>query len=105
MSTVNNPTIDHNEMAGAIYFDLGGHYSVNDRFTAFVKIDNLLDRDPTASPQTNTASTSTPRSTTRSAAPIVRACATTSEGTMMDLATLAVVLAGNIVGQVVGLVA
>ncbi len=54
VSTVNNPTIDHNEMAGALYFDLGAHYSVSDKLTAFAKIDNLLDRDPTASPQTNT---------------------------------------------------
>lgn len=54
VSTVNNPTIDRNEMAGALYFDLGGYYSVSDKFTTFVKIDNLLDRDPVASPQTNT---------------------------------------------------
>jgi len=54
VSTVNNPTIDHNEMAGALYFDLGGHYSVSDKLDAFVKIDNLLDRDPADSPQTNT---------------------------------------------------
>ena len=54
ISTVNNPTIDHNEMAGALYFDLGGYYSVSDKLTGFVKVDNLLDRDPAASPQTNT---------------------------------------------------
>ena len=54
LSTVNNPTIDRNEMAGALYFDLGGYYSVSDKLNAFIKIDNLLDRDPVASPQTNT---------------------------------------------------
>lgn len=54
VSTVNNPTINYNEMAGALYFDLGGHYSVSDKLSAFVKIDNLFDRDPVASPQTNT---------------------------------------------------
>jgi iron complex outermembrane recepter protein len=54
VSTVNNPTIDRNEMAGALYFDLGGYYSVSEKLVAFAKIDNLLDRDPVASPQTNT---------------------------------------------------
>jgi iron complex outermembrane recepter protein len=54
VSTVNNPTINDNHMAGAIYFDLGGRYSVTDKLTAFVKVDNLFDRDPVAAPQTNT---------------------------------------------------
>jgi iron complex outermembrane recepter protein len=54
VSTVNSPTINDNHMAGAIYFDLGGRYSVTDKLTAFVKVDNLFDRDPVAAPQTNT---------------------------------------------------
>jgi outer membrane receptor protein involved in Fe transport len=54
VSTVNSPTINYNHMAGAFYLDLGGRYSVTDRLTAFVKIDNVFDRDPTPAPQTNT---------------------------------------------------
>jgi outer membrane receptor protein involved in Fe transport len=41
-------------MAGAFYLDLGARYSVTEEISAFIKIDNLLDRDPVASPQTNT---------------------------------------------------
>jgi iron complex outermembrane receptor protein len=54
VSTVNNPTLNYDHMAGALYFDVGGRYSVTDKLTAFVKVDNLFDRDPVASPQTNT---------------------------------------------------
>lgn len=54
VSTVNNPTINYNKMAGALYLDIGARYYVSDKLTAFVKVDNLLDRDPTPSPQTNT---------------------------------------------------
>ena len=54
VSTVNNPTLNYNHMAGAFYVDLGGRYSVTDKLTAFVKIDNLFDRDPVPAPQTNT---------------------------------------------------
>jgi iron complex outermembrane recepter protein len=54
VSTVNSPTLNDNHMAGALYFDLGGRYSVTDSLTAFIKVDNLFDRDPVAAPQTNT---------------------------------------------------
>jgi outer membrane receptor protein involved in Fe transport len=54
VSTVNNPTINDNHMPGALYFDLGGRYSLTDKLVAFVKVDNLFDRDPAAAPQTNT---------------------------------------------------
>lgn len=54
VSTVNNPTINYNHMAGALYFDLGARYSVTDKLTTFFKIDNLLNRDPVPSPGTNT---------------------------------------------------
>ncbi len=54
VSTVNNPTIDRNFMAGAFYFDIGGSVNVTSRFNAYFKVDNLFDRDPTPSPQTNT---------------------------------------------------
>jgi outer membrane receptor protein involved in Fe transport len=54
VSTVTNPTINYNKMAGAFYVDLGARYTFGDSLSAFVKIDNLFDRDPVASPQTNT---------------------------------------------------
>jgi iron complex outermembrane recepter protein len=53
-AAVNNPTINNNHMAGALYLDLGGRYSITDSLTTFVKIDNVLNRDPVAAPQTNT---------------------------------------------------
>ena len=54
VSTVNNPTLNDNHMAGEFYFDLGARYSPTDSLTAFVKIDNVFNRDPAPSPQTNT---------------------------------------------------
>jgi iron complex outermembrane receptor protein len=54
VSTVNRPTINRNHMAGAFYLDFGARYSVTDMLAAFVKVDNVFDRDPVASPQTNT---------------------------------------------------
>lgn len=54
VSTGNNPTINRNHMAGAFYFDVGGSYNISDQLTGYFKIDNLLDKDPVPSPQTNT---------------------------------------------------
>ncbi len=54
VSTGNNPTINYNHMAGAFYVDVGGSYNITDQMQAYFKIDNLMDRDPVASPQTNT---------------------------------------------------
>jgi outer membrane receptor protein involved in Fe transport len=54
VSTVNNPTINYNKMSGALYLDVGARYYATEKLTAFFKIDNLLDRDPTPMPQTNT---------------------------------------------------
>lgn len=54
VSTGNNPTINYNQMAGAFYVDVGGSYDISDQVSAYFKIDNLLDRDPPPSPQTNT---------------------------------------------------
>lgn len=54
VSTVNNPTIDYNHMAGAFYFDVSGSYNITPKISAFFKVDNLFNRDPTPSPQTNT---------------------------------------------------
>ena len=54
VSTTNNPTINYNHMAGAFYLDLGARYSISDGMTAFVKVDNVFNKDPAAAPQTNT---------------------------------------------------
>ncbi|SEN44610.1 TonB-dependent Receptor Plug Domain [Sphingomonas gellani] len=54
VSTVNNPTIDRNFMAGAFYFDVGGSVNLANKLTAYFKVDNLFNRDPEPSPQTNT---------------------------------------------------
>ena len=53
-AAVNNPTINFNTMPGAFYLDLGGRYSVTDKLTAFIKVDNVFDKDPVPAPQTNT---------------------------------------------------
>jgi iron complex outermembrane recepter protein len=53
-AAVNNPSINYNHMAGAFYLDLGGRFSFTDSLTAFVKIDNVFDKDPVPAPQTNT---------------------------------------------------
>ncbi|NIJ35185.1 outer membrane receptor protein involved in Fe transport [Sphingomonas oligoaromativorans] len=54
VSTNNNPTIDYNKMKGAFYFDVGGSYNVTKLWQVYFKVDNLFNRDPTPSPQTNT---------------------------------------------------
>ena len=41
-------------MPGAFYLDFGGRYSVSESLTAFIKIDNVFNKDPVAAPQTNT---------------------------------------------------
>ncbi len=80
ISTVNNPTINDNTMPGALYIDLGGRYAVTDKLQAFVKIDNLFNKDPAASPQTNTGIDVNPaRSTTCSGGRIASASVTTSK--------------------------
>jgi outer membrane receptor protein involved in Fe transport len=53
-STNNNPTINYNKMKGAFYFDLGASYNITKMWQMYVKVDNLFNRDPTGSPQTNT---------------------------------------------------
>ncbi len=54
VSTNNNPTIDYNHMSGATYVDISGSYKFGKGLQAYFKVDNLLNRDPTPSPQTNT---------------------------------------------------
>ncbi|WP_426011722.1 TonB-dependent receptor plug domain-containing protein [Caulobacter sp. DWR2-3-1b2] len=50
----NYPTIDYNQMKGATYVDVSGSYKVTKDLQAYFKVANLLNRDPTPSPQTNT---------------------------------------------------
>lgn len=54
VSTSQHPTIDNNHMDGALYWDVGGSYKLTSKLTAYFKIDNLFNRSPTPSPQTNT---------------------------------------------------
>ncbi|WP_232494619.1 TonB-dependent receptor plug domain-containing protein [Novosphingobium kaempferiae] len=49
-STPNAPTIDQNFMPGAFYMDVGATYNLTKQVTAYVKVDNLFDRDPAKSP-------------------------------------------------------
>ncbi|WP_311267787.1 TonB-dependent receptor domain-containing protein [Sphingobium sp. WCS2017Hpa-17] len=53
-STANHPTIDYNKMKGAFYVDIGATFKFSDRLSIYGKVDNLFDKDPVASPQTNT---------------------------------------------------
>ena len=55
VSTVVHPTIDSNDMKGAIYVDLGGAYNVSDKVSAYFKVDNLLNKSPEPAPQTSVA--------------------------------------------------
>jgi iron complex outermembrane recepter protein len=52
--TNNNPTIDYNTMKGATYVDISASYKFGKGLQIYGKVDNLLNRDPTPSPQTNT---------------------------------------------------
>jgi len=54
VSTGNNPTIDFNRMKGSFYFDVGGSYNFAEQASVYFKVDNVFDRDPEPSPQTNT---------------------------------------------------
>ncbi|NJO13241.1 MAG: TonB-dependent receptor, partial [Gammaproteobacteria bacterium] len=53
VSTVTRPTIDNNDMKGALYVDLGGSYRVTDQATAYFKIENAFNKDPEPAPGTN----------------------------------------------------
>lgn len=52
LPTANNPTINYNHMAGALYLDLGGSYDFNDHMTAYFKVDNAANVDPVPAPTT-----------------------------------------------------
>jgi outer membrane receptor protein involved in Fe transport len=53
-STGNHPTVDYNKMKGAFYVDIGGSVKLTDGIETYFKVDNVFDRDPEPSPQTNT---------------------------------------------------
>ena len=52
VATNQRPTVDDNKMEGAIYLDIGGSYDVNDQVSAYLRVDNLLDKDPEPNPLT-----------------------------------------------------
>ncbi|HWW26572.1 MAG TPA: TonB-dependent receptor [Caulobacter sp.] len=54
VSTGSQPTIDYNHMKGATYVDVSASYKFGNGLQLYGKVDNLLNRDPTPSPQTNT---------------------------------------------------
>ena len=53
-SKANHPTINFNKMKGAFYMDVGATYKITDQVSIYGKVDNLFDKDPVGSPQTNT---------------------------------------------------
>ncbi len=46
LPTVNNPTVNKNDIPGVIYLDVGGSYKLNDNWQAYVKVDNVMDTSP-----------------------------------------------------------
>ncbi len=60
VSTAIHPTVDDNEMKGALYVDVGGTYRFNDHFGAYFKVDNLFDKGPEPAPQTGTGQGTNP---------------------------------------------
>jgi outer membrane receptor protein involved in Fe transport len=50
LPTANNPTINQNHMAGALYLDVGGSYNFDDNVQAYFKVDNVANVDPPPSP-------------------------------------------------------
>jgi len=53
-STSIHRTINSNFMPGALYFDVSGSVNVREGMEAYFKVDNLFNKDPAPSPQTNT---------------------------------------------------
>jgi len=50
-STTARPTINNNQMDGALYLDIGGSYKVLPGATVYLKVDNVLNEEP--APSTN----------------------------------------------------
>jgi iron complex outermembrane recepter protein len=60
VSTAIHPTVDKNEMKGALYVDVGSTYRVNDNIGVYFKVDNLFDKGPEPAPQTGTGQGTNP---------------------------------------------
>ncbi|KQM77732.1 TonB-dependent receptor [Sphingomonas sp. Leaf22] len=54
VSTGNYNTVNFNRMKGEFYLDLGASFKITDYAVLYGKVDNVMDNDPTPSPQTNT---------------------------------------------------
>jgi outer membrane receptor protein involved in Fe transport len=54
VSTANHRTINTNKMPGAFYLDVSGSYTIKKGLEAYFKVDNVFNKDPVPSPQTNT---------------------------------------------------
>jgi outer membrane receptor protein involved in Fe transport len=50
LPTVAHPTINYNRQDGAVYFDIGGSYNLNEHTRAYFKIDNVANVPPPPSP-------------------------------------------------------
>ncbi|WP_218018818.1 TonB-dependent receptor plug domain-containing protein [Novosphingobium rosa] len=50
VSTVNHPTIDRNYLPGALYVDLSTSYKITKNIQAYVKVDNLFNKDAATVP-------------------------------------------------------
>jgi outer membrane receptor protein involved in Fe transport len=53
-STANNRTINTNKMPGALYIDASGSYNIRKGLEAYFRVDNVFNKQPEPSPQTNT---------------------------------------------------
>jgi iron complex outermembrane receptor protein len=60
VSTAIHPTIDKNDMKGALYVDLGGAWRFNDRANVYFKVDNVFNKGPEPSPGQNTGQGTNP---------------------------------------------
>lgn len=54
VSTTNHRTINDNSMPGAFYLDVSGSFDIQKGIQAYFKVDNVFNKDPEPSPQTNT---------------------------------------------------
>ena len=48
LPTVNNPTVNNNFIPGALYFNVGGTYNLDEHWQVFGKIENVTNVDPPA---------------------------------------------------------
>jgi outer membrane receptor protein involved in Fe transport len=48
--TLAAPTVDFNEMKGALYVDVGVSYKLNEKMAIYGNVDNITDEDPEPNP-------------------------------------------------------